>query len=485
MLENRSFDNLLGNLYPNGLPPDPPCGKTFAGVTGLGLSNPGPDGGAVMVSTTTDHRVPYPDPGEEFDHITRQIYDIDPSSPPKVLPQAKMQGFVADYVEVLEATFDDDDRSKATDPAVYGQIMQGFEPQQVPALTTLATEFGVFDHWFASVPSQTWPNRAFWHAATSWGWVNNPSLSELPRWFADTAGTSLFNLLDDWVIYSDLTPAFTRLIHWEALKRFQGSNHFRWMEFDLFGDSFFTDCEKGRLPKYSFLEPHFVDLEGWHNDMHPSSYHSILYHETPLGSVLLGDELVARVYEAIRTSSSVQGNNWSNTLLIITFDEHGGCYDHKPPPTGVASSPPREPTAPDVFGFNRLGVRVPTVMVSAHIARNTVVNTQMEHCSFLRTMQDKWSLPSLGHRQDGAAPFTEVFTSPSLRDRSGWPNLSRFTAAELDTSADLSALPLNDLQLSYFRGVATLDPARPPIPQTVGEGADMLRSLRLEDFTEM
>ena len=77
----------------------------------------------------------------------------------------------------------------------------------------------------------------------------------------------------------------------------------------------------------------------WHDDMHPSSFDSILYSDGGPGSVLLGDRIVWKVYQAIRNSASVSGNNWQNTLLIITYDEHGGGYDHISPPPTVSPDP--------------------------------------------------------------------------------------------------------------------------------------------------
>ena len=154
MLENRSFDNMLGYLYQTGVPP----GKQFAGVVGNNLANPDENGNPVPVSVQTNFHQPYPDPGEEFDHITAQLFS---GAPPVGVPQ--MQGFVKDYFNTLTGLpkwpGSACDQSKA--------IMQCFTPSSIPVLSGLAQQFAVFDHWFCAVPSQTWCNRAFWHAATS------------------------------------------------------------------------------------------------------------------------------------------------------------------------------------------------------------------------------------------------------------------------------------------------------------------------------
>ena len=186
-----------------------------------------------------------------------------------------------------------------------------------------------------------------------------------------------------------------------------------------------------------------------------------LYSDGGPGSVLLGDRIVWKVYQAIRNSQSASGNNWQNTLLIITFDEHGGGYDHVPPPSATPPNPNGFNTGAgqEGFDFSRLGVRVPMVMVSANIAANTIVNSPMHHCSFLQTMQQKWDLTSLGPRQDSAPPFTEVFTSTS-RDLDTWPDWKVYPgpSSTLDEAlmqqVDPGDVPLNDLQKSIINAIS-------------------------------
>lgn len=470
MLENRSFDNLLGYLYEGGVPPHPPLGGTFEGVN-PSLSNPDGKGQPVPVAKSTNYHKPYPDPGEEFDHVKTQLF----GSRSQAGGTPTMQGFVADYCETLTHLKEAKGWPGSPDEESR-QIMNCFDTSRVPVLSQLATDFAVFDHWFCAVPSQTWCNRAFWHADTSWGWVNNPQPSPLDdewgleRWLKVSVGPTLFDRLEakfgrgSWHVYSDmpLEFAFTKLIHFADLKEKHGRDYFRPLETSGLLGNFFTDCRHGNLPRYSFLEPHFVDhLEGlhWHDDMHPSSYDSILYGPTEPGTVMLGDRLIWRVYQAIRWSEGP--SNWRNTLLIITFDEHGGCYDHVRPPS---ATPPRASTfntgsGQRSFPFDRLGVRVPTVMVSAHIRQNTIVNAPMQHGSFLRTMSRKWSLESLGPRQDSAAEFTPVFTAATLRDVSDWPDWSTYPGPALPEQPawpDLTEIALNELQKSYFRALQAI-----------------------------
>jgi len=464
MLENRSFDNILGYLYEDGVP----VGKQFEGVVGNNLTNPDENGNLVPVSPQTNFHEPFPDPGEVFDHVTAQLFsgETTPGIP-------NMQGFVKDYFNTLTAL---GKKWKGSAADQSKAIMQCFTPSSIPVLSSLAQQFAVFDHWYCAVPSQTWCNRAFWHAATSWGWVNNPPLDgdapwNLDSWAKYSQGPTLFDLMEtkfgtgSWCVYEDLGVPFTKLIHWGDLKDKVGEDYFRYFEGGRpFFRNFFHDCAAGELPKYSFVEPHFINFFEdvlWHDDMHPSSFHSLIYSDGGPGSVLLGDRIVWKVYQAIRNSKSAIGNNWQNTLLIITVDEHGGGFDHVPPPTA---------TQPDLkqfnnngvgeegFDFKRLGVRVPMVMVSANIAANTIVNSPMHHCSFLQTMQQKWGLGSLGPRQDTAPPFTEVFTS-TQRDRTTWPDWIFYPgpSSTLDEAlmrgVDLRDEPLNDLQISILNAI--------------------------------
>ena len=482
MLENRSFDNLLGYLYspldpayPNGVPSNAPLGKTLEGVYGKNLSNPVPAGtpnpppnGATTVPVIPlndpNSHSPYPDPGETYDHVNTQLWnqpnghDKPPYNlPPKPLPPQSMNGFVNDYIFNF-STFE----YKGTNPTYdeYKQIMECYTPVAVPVLSQLAHEFGVFDHWFCAVPSQTWCNRAFWNAGTSWGRVvNGPSFT----WTKDSWGNTIFNQISQsglfshlyWKVYTpDIMPvSLTTVIHQLALAPYHN------MPFKNFWGMtrFYLDCALGNLPSYSFVEPMFT----WpHNDMHPSSAPPSAFGKDPSGEVLMGEQLVADVYNAIRKSPKAD-----KTLLIITFDEHGGCYDHVPPP---------DCTAPDLtgyeledgFDFKRLGVRVPMIMVSSHIAKNTIVNTPMDHCSFMNTLRKKWDkmapgkFPPLTARVAAANDFSEVFTSQALRPASTWPVVQRPVVSQEFLDSDFSEHPLGQLDRSIFEAVDGL-------PQTI------------------
>ena len=155
--------------------------------------------------------------------------------------------------------------------------------------------------------------------------------------------------------------------------------------FGVFTD-FTADAANGQLPGYAFLEP---------------SWGSTGNSEHPIYDVALGEQLLHDVYYALRG-----GPGWGQTLLIITYDEHGGCYDHVPPPSGAV--PPDDSPGEFGFDFTRFGVRVPAVLVSPMIPAGTVYRvpdgtTPLDHTSVLKTVETRWGLPSLTQR-DAAAP---------------------------------------------------------------------------------
>jgi phospholipase C len=430
MFENRSFDNLLGRLY------QPGEVASFDGVTGREFSNPipewagdGADRRIVAYGVADGMNTPSPDPGEEYQHVNTQLFGlIDPPgnrgrraadmAAPFNAPAGRglpptMDGFIADYISAVTA-----ETGKEPGYDEYVQIMTGYAPQQLPVTSALARGFATFDHWFCEVPSQTFANRSFFHAATSSGYVVNVSPPD--SFPVHNTAETIFERLEaqglTWRVYCDPPShlSLTGLIHAPRLLGCFGSHFFT-------TDQFLEDAAGGRLPTYSFIEPNL--LYG-HNDMHPAF--DALYPGVdfdPPSSLLGGEALLAKVYEAVRSSASPGGSNAYNTLLMVNFDEHGGTYDHVPPP----AVPPPVPSAPVGqlgFGFDRSGVRVPAVAISAWIPERTVVNAEYRNTSVLRTLRGRWDLgPPLTARDASAADLAPVLSLDVPRPPEDWPDV--------------------------------------------------------------
>jgi phospholipase C len=462
MFENRSFDNLLGRLYHPGEVP------SFDGVLGKDLSNPIPDWaedgahkGTVGYGVAANMDTPNPDPGEEFQHVNTQLFGcIDPPSnrglpteqmtapfnlPPDRHRQPTMDGFVADYISAFTA-----EMGRQPSYEQYAQIMQGYTPEQMPVLSTIARGFATFDHWFAEVPSQTFTNRSFFHAATASGFVVNVPYKNFPN---HNTGETIFERLESaglsWKVYVDppSVASFTGLIHGARLKDRFATNF-------VTTDQFYEDAEHGTLPTYSFIEP---NLFHGHNDMHPPFAMLMpgLQFDAPSG-LLGGEAFLARIYEAVRASNSARGSNFLNTLLMVVFDEHGGTYDHVPPP---AASPP-DPAGPAGqmgFAFDRLGVRLPAIAVSPWISERTVVNDPHHHTSVIRTLRDRWNLGKPLTGRDADAPdLAPILNRTEPRAPEDWPDVFPQPVPAFDGSLIPLDAPLSPLAKWLVGGSAEL-----------------------------
>ncbi len=453
MLENRSFDNMLGYLYQNS------PGKPFNGVYGKSLSNPipsfanGSDRGVVPVTQGINPENPCPDPGEEYPHVNTQLFGCvaplanrtaatwfmtPPYNLPTGTPVPLMEGFVFDYINNFESTVGHSPRFDE-----YKVIMECFAPQTVPVISTLAKEFAVCDNWFCSVPSQTYTNRSFFHAASSSGLVLNAPYGD---WLVANNAETIFDRMQskglNWKVYFDAEDVIpiTGVIHYSRLKNYLSSN-FQKM------DRFFSDAANGTLPKYSFIEPRmFRD----HNDQHPPA---IVGNKLQYSSVLAGELLIHEIYEAIRNSNSATGNNFQNTLFVLTYDEHGGCYDHVPPPS--VSPPDGGKPGQMGFHFDRLGVRVPAILISAYIEPGTVYSAPLHHNSLTKTMSLRWDLGSLTNRDATAPDFLDVLSRTEPRPRTQWPQTIP-RPVERPSGEDTLQMSLNQLQSSIFKTVQNI-----------------------------
>ena len=431
LFENRSFDNLLGRLYAPGEV------ERFEGVVGKQLTNPipawaehGADRGVVPYDIAVTMDAPDPDPGEEYQHTNTQLFNVlDPANrykdatemaapynAPAPGQRPTMDGFVADYISFLtvelgrQPTYDE-----------YRQIMTGYAPEQVPVMSTLARGFGVFDHWFSEVPSQTLANRSFWTAASSSGFVvNRPMTNFFRRNRAETIFERLEQHGRSWKVYV-LEPdpvSFTGLLHMARLRDRFEDNFVPFAEFE-------RDAAAGTLPDFSLVEPNL--LTG-HCDYHPAFGRALLpgidVLMDPPSSILAGEAFLARIYDVVRTAASPGGSNALNTVLLVGFDEPGGTYDHVPP----GPVPPPDPAAGPGqlgFGFDRSGYRVPAVLVSPWVESGSVYTDEFRHSSLLATLRAVWDLGAPFSGRDAAArTFHHLLDRDAPRDPEAWPEVT-------------------------------------------------------------
>ena len=335
MMENRSFDHMLGGLK-----------KKFPKINGLSgdESNPDANGQAVKVQPNATYQGQLEhDPDHHFPGVDLQIFGGAPPGPNRI---ANMQGFIKSYA------------TQGAGGKSSHAIMNYFDPNKILALTTLATEYAVFNGWFSSIPGPTICNRAFAHYGTSFG---NVDMNMLLIGSSDRA---------------KIPSIYERMKHGGGsakLYYFDGPSSTMEivnlvMDQSSFGTyaEFMADCKSGSLPEYCLIEPNYNDHPG------PGGGQLIANDQHPDHHVLAGDRFIAGVYNAIRGNPDL----WKSTALLIVYDEHGGLYDHVPPPActpdGFTASAAATGTGFD-FKFDRLGVRVPAILVSPYIARNTVV----------------------------------------------------------------------------------------------------------------
>ncbi|KAK9757697.1 hypothetical protein RND81_01G180200 [Saponaria officinalis] len=366
--ENRSFDHMLG--WMKSLNPE------IDGVTGQ-ESNP------LDVSDPNSKRVNFgdgsvyvdADPGHEIQDIYEQVFGEPwtPESAQKKLAPT-MQGFAQN--------------ANRYQKGMHTSVMNGFKPERVPVYKELVSQFGVCDRWFASAPTSTEPNRMFVHSATSHGLTKNDTMTLTLGLPQKTIFESLEESGHSFGIYYQCPPATLFFRNLRKLKYFTN-----WHQFDL---KFKRDCKEGKLPNYVVIENRWFDLLNIPgNDDHPSH------------DVSVGQKFIKEVYEALRSSPQ-----WNEMLFIITYDEHGGFFDHVPTPVdGIPSPDDIVGPKPYFFKFDRLGVRVPTFFISPWIEARTVLHratgphptSEYEHSSIPATVKKIFGLKEFLTKRDAWA----------------------------------------------------------------------------------
>jgi phospholipase C len=383
MMENRSFDHMLGALKAV----DP----RINGLTGTESNMDTTNEPAKVLPQAEFQSQLDPDPDHHFVAVHKQLYFGTPGPPAK----PSMGGFVQSYFD------------QQRDVKHSRKIMYYFPNGKLPVLQTLARSYAVFNGWFASIPGPTICNRAFAHYGTSFGqvsmdmfYVKEPYKSIYERLLAAGRTTKLY--------YYDTASSTMEVVN--LLKN----------QPQIFGtyQQFLTDCAAGKLPDYSFVEPNYIDHVGegggeeLASDQHPD-------HDVQAGEVFVGT-----IYNAIRQNPDL----WKSTALLIVYDEHGGIYDHVPPPdcTPDGFHANVADTGGVPFAFDRLGVRVPAILISPWVANATVVpgpedpvkGRAFEHASIPATVTSQFIGPydNRSPREKAANTFLDLLTDTMRPD---------------------------------------------------------------------
>ena len=412
MMENRSFDHFFG-FRPgvNGL-----TGKEF------NLRNPADPSSTRFV---VDSQAPYAvlagmGPGHSVNATNVQLFGN--KAGPAASRPATNGGFVANYITELRT----DHVAKPSDAQIQA-VMQSFSASQLPSINALADNFCLCDNWYCDVPGPTQPNRFYIHAGTSDGYALN-------GWK---------RILDVPTIYNRVADAgLTWGVYWfdtnEVLEFSQVSSQKD--NFKPFEADFSADCKGGNLPTYSFIIPRFLNSKnqsGLGNGMANTQHapHDVRY----------GDNLIADVYDALRQSPL-----WEETVLIVTYDEHGGFYDHVvPPSTGIPNpdgknSPAAgDPSYAPTFGFDRLGLRVPALIVSPWVKPGIVDSTRYQNTSVLATVEKMFGLKPLTERDRSANSFEGIWSDLGSPRTDTPVSLPRIVLPAMTTSLSDPAHPAN------------------------------------------
>jgi phospholipase C len=362
MMENRSFDHMLQNL--------PAFGQPDAEVAPPGVSNPDDD--AAKTPVPQFHNPSYC--FEDTEHGWTAVHTE--------WDNGLMDGFVH--------------ANNLSSPGSDGKRAMGYYTEaDIPFFYSLASTFALADHNFSSVIGPTFPNREYLYAATSFGHIGNDVFAddEMPTIFQELVAAKV-----DWrIYYTDLPGSFIFLA---TLSKYLDNTYKI--------NNFFMDAQAGTLGQVNFVDPKLGLGGASRNDYHPP------------GDVQMGDKLVSDVVQALMASPQ-----WKHTALIITFDEHGGLYDHVAPPKAcppdnIAPMTTANDNAPG--GFDNYSVRVPLIVVSPYAKPHFVSHAVYDHTSITRFVETRFKLAALTGRDANADPLTDLFdfkkaafaTPPSL-----------------------------------------------------------------------
>jgi phospholipase C len=368
MMENRSFDHMLGFLSIDE-------GRTDIEGLKAGLSNA--VGGVTypVHPATSTQLVKAQDPSHGSLSVAAQI------------AAGKMSGFAQNYVATRPQP-----PYRGDSPGV---VMAYHTAKQLPTYAYLADQFCVCDHWFCSVPGETMPNRCYAVTGSSGGHID--ALRPPQPYNLKSFCRHLDDSKVSWRWYShDYVPMLWLIDPEYGLSEETIPAYFN--QKDVFGHASFLDhATKGDLPAVSWIDPNFIDLSfgpaGSNDDHPPSDLHA-------------GQKLVLELFDAV-----VQGPAWKKTLLLITYDEHGGFYDHVPPPACKDDTPT----------LRKLGPRVPAIVVSPWVGKQQVTKTVFDHTSIIKTILARFcrksdgTVPDMGARVRAAHHLGGCLTETTAR----------------------------------------------------------------------
>jgi phospholipase C len=538
MLENRGFDHFMGFLYEGAVKPKnsyPAPGEAkgqhkslrlFEGLEGINpscqydydyttkaknwlmqevVTKHNIKGVAKMRKGAHASNIPTTNPHEDFIHIFQDMYGAAVKNPHDMEDKAKRDAAVKAEGEYIRPPMDGwaqnfcdgirhhrgEDTTMLTN-AMVDEIMEMYLPDQLPVMSGLARNYAVSDLWFCSVPSQTNTNRAFWASGHAAGICKNDWRPAIKYGYAsdkmpegsDGEGIefrrSLFDVLDenghDWKYYYSV-PYPPGLRYQESWKEYKNYYYFKSM-FPQFKDDakvtgiddFWTDAENGTLPRVSYIEPLWGGGKKW--DAISPLDRAVGNEFHPVQDMFCGEFFVKEVYDAI-----VGGRKADTTLLIITFDENGGTYDHFPP--WKAAPPNRHEKLPKGeeygFEFDCFGVRVPTLLISKYIKPETIFRSPTEvpldHTSVISTVLTWLAIPKeewkLGDRVDKAPTFDGALLGEGEEEaerRKVATGVAHFDGARKKATA--TRKPINYGETFYLRFVGNKWADVPPKPPT-------------------
>jgi phospholipase C len=381
MMSGRSFDHMLGALHGDNPAIDGLTGNEF---------NLDTTGEPVKVTPDAEFQSQLdPDPDHHFPAVDLQIFGgVTTAQNPNRQPN--MQGFVQSYY------------NQQHNVGHSHEIMNYFTADKLPVLTSLATNFAVFNRWFASVPGPGICNRAFAHYGTSFGQVGIDEFHEGKQ----------YKSIYERMTLAGRTVKFFQFDAKNPVTEMAGMLQNQPSLFGTFAD-FERACDQNALPDYCFVEPNRTDHEA-----PDGTGFLIASDQHPDHDVRAGERFIASVYNKIRVSATL----WPSTALLIVYDQHGGIYDHVPPPACMPEgfvAPPSSTGTPNAFHFDRLGVRVPAILVSPWVPKGTVINDVFEHASIPGTIAQHFIGNSSEHLSQLSFPRYDAHRQPSIPNRQG------------------------------------------------------------------